>query len=143
MLREDDKRGFVWEYESWAFGGNRQWAEPEEAISVGERVGEELFDRFVGEDRDYGDSPEVRDSAHRVLDTALEVVDYAALPTERRANILRGVINTLESTGALGGRPEWAKVQPRERMFGNNLRHAISTIRNLRNRRLRSANPTA
>lgn len=106
MLRSGDTR-FLWKYETKMFGGNRQWADPEEALKVGETVGEELIGRF--EDGDTHNSPSVHRRAHEVLDAALSVVDYAALPTERRANILRGVINALESNGELGGEPEWAE----------------------------------
>lgn len=90
------------------FSGNRLWADPIEAVKVGETVGEELFARFDTTKPDMGDSPQVHKSAHEVLEAALSTVDYAALPTERRANILRGIINTLEKCGALGGEPEWA-----------------------------------
>ena len=107
MLRENSNH-FLWKYEKNMYGGNRQWADSEEAVVIGETVGEELIGRF-----DVGhvveDSPEVHQRAHEVLDAALEVVNYAALPTERRANILHGVINALASNGELGGEPEWAK----------------------------------
>lgn len=90
------------------YGGNDQWADPKEATRVGEIVGEELIARFEELDKDMDEGPQVRRSAHAILATALEVVDYAALPTERRANILRGVVNSLEACGVLGGEPEWA-----------------------------------
>lgn len=109
MLRANTT-SFLWRYEKSMFGGNTQWAIPEEAIKVGEAVGEELIGRFVHLDKDLGDSPQVGKCAHEVLDAALGVVNYAALPTERRANILRGIINALESCDALGGEPEWAVV---------------------------------
>ena len=110
MLRDDGSTRFLREYETRMFGGNRQWADPDEAVKVGETVGEELVGRHehlngaVYEQ----DSPQVGPCAHKVLEDALKVVDYAALPTERRANILHGVINALAATGALGGKPEWA-----------------------------------
>ncbi len=114
MLRSDSNR-FLATYENRTYGGNSQWAVPEEAVKVGEAVGEELYARFADSDIDTPhDSPRVRDSALKVLDAALSVVNYAGLPTERRANILRGVINSLEKAGALGGEPEWAVTTPKE-----------------------------
>lgn len=110
MLRGDSTR-FLAKYETNMFGGNTQWADPDEAIKVGEAVGEELVGRHdhLNHEIYQQESLEVGPCAHKVLDEALSVVDYAALSTERRANILRGVINSLETTGALGGRPEWAE----------------------------------
>jgi hypothetical protein len=108
MLTNDGTK-FLWKYETNMYGGNTQWANPEEATKVGETVGEELIGRFEDLDRNKSeDSPAVCPSAHKVLEAALEVVNYAALPTERRANILHGVINALASNGVLGGEPEWA-----------------------------------
>jgi hypothetical protein len=107
-MLSNDGNHFLWRYETGMYGGNGQWASPEEAVKVGEVVGEELIGRY-----DAGhiaeDSPQVHRRAHQVLDAALEVVNYAALPTERRANILHGVINALASNGELGGEPEWVK----------------------------------
>ncbi len=110
MLRGNSTH-FLGKYENHMYGGNELWADPEEAVKVGETVGEELVGRFEHLNREIyqSDSPQVGPCAHKVLDAALKVVDYAALPTERRANILRGVINALVSTGALGGEPEWAQ----------------------------------
>jgi hypothetical protein len=107
MLRHNSTH-FMWRYETNMYGGNEQWAEPEEAIKVGETVGEELVARFIHLDRDLDDSPQVGKCAHKVLDAALHVVNYAALPTERRANILHGVINALVNNDTLGGEAEWA-----------------------------------
>lgn len=108
MLRNNSYR-FLWDYEENMFGGNRQWADPQEAVAVGETVGEELISRIDAGHVVEDDSLEVHQRAHKVLEAALEVVDYAALPTERRANILHGVINALASNGELGGEPEWVK----------------------------------
>ena len=110
MLRHNDTH-FLSRYETNMHGGNNQWADPAEAVRVGEQVGDELVARFEHTDPDLGDSPGVRDSAHEVLNAALDVVNYAALPRERRANILRGVINSLEASGALGGEPEWVDAE--------------------------------
>ena len=110
MLRGNSTQ-FLWKYETNMYGGNEQWADPEEAVKVGETIGEELVGRHEHLNKDLyeRDSPQVGPCAHKVLDDALKVVDYAALPRERRANILRGVINALETTGALGGEPEYAQ----------------------------------
>ncbi len=110
MLRGEGSTKFLGMYEAHMFGGNKQWADPEEAVKVGETVGEELVGRYEHLNRTIyeQDSPQVGPCAHKVLEDALKVVDYAALPTERRANILHGVINALEATGALGGEHEWA-----------------------------------
>ena len=110
MLRGNSKR-FLERYETYMYGGNALWAEPEEATGVGEIVGDELFARHNRLDRDRDeDSVAVHKAAHRVLTDALDVVNYAAPSTERRANILHGVINALVSNGALGGEREWAEL---------------------------------
>jgi hypothetical protein len=110
MLRGEGSTQFLWKYETHMFGGNEQWADPEEAVKVGETVGEELVGRYEHLNRGVyeADSPQVGPCAQKVMEDALKVVDYAALPTERRANILHGVIKALAATGALGGEPEWA-----------------------------------
>jgi hypothetical protein len=110
MLRDGGTQ-FLGKYETHMFRGNQQWADAKEAIKVGEAVGEELVGRHehLNGKLYQQDSPEVGPCAHAVLDEALEVVNYAALPTARRANILHGVINALENTGALGGEPEWTQ----------------------------------
>jgi hypothetical protein len=107
MLRPKLNR-FMWEYEQNMYGGNRQWVDAEEAKDVGRNIAGLLIERHGIRESD-DESPSVKEvTALAVLKDALDVVDYAALPTERRANIMHGVIDTLAASGVLGGNPEWA-----------------------------------
>lgn len=113
MLKNNSTR-LLGRYERNMFGGNTQWADPEEALRAGEIIGEELVARFENLNGDVGDSPKVRACASKVLEAACEVIDYAALPTERRVNLLHGVVNALGECGMLGGKPEWAEAESHE-----------------------------
>jgi hypothetical protein len=95
------------EYEDNTFGGNRMWANPEEARQVGARILEQLCERHGIEDQ-RDDTPEIPEVTGRIMADVLEALDYAALPTERRANILHGLIDAAAEAGVLGGEPEWA-----------------------------------
>jgi len=109
MLRPGSNH-FIWKYETNMCGGNRQWADPEEAQQIGRTVAHVLIDRHGSTSEDDGDSPCVREEAASIFDNALKVINYAALPTERRANILHGVVDALAEAGVLGGEPEWAPI---------------------------------
>lgn len=102
--------GFIWGYEQNMFGGNLQWADPADAQEVGRQVAAQLIDRH-GLKIDRSGSPEVHEEAITILTDALKVIDYSALPTERRVNILHGLIDALGESGVLGGEPEWATTQ--------------------------------
>lgn len=108
-----DNDTFAWPYEKHLTARNGMWANPEDAIQQGVEIGQELFARFAENDSEIADdSPEVRTSALEVLGAALKVVNHGGLPTERRAHILHGVINALETSGALGGEIEWVQFPP-------------------------------
>ncbi len=95
MLRPGENN-FIWDYETAFCSGSKKWANPEEAIEVGRQVGRILIDRYEGD-------------PVRVIEAAVEVVDYKALPDVRRANIMHGVVDAIAEANGFGGDPEWVK----------------------------------
>jgi hypothetical protein len=95
------------EYEAQTFGGNRMWADPVEAREVGARILSQLCERHGVEDQ-RSETPEMPADVLKILADALEAIDDAALPTERRANILHGLVDAAAKAGVLGGEAEWA-----------------------------------
>lgn len=96
------------QHEVFMFGGNCMWANPEKARRVGAQMLGELAERHSFVDM-RAETPEMFDTVAKIFSDALSVINYAALPTERRANILHGLIDAAAKAGVLGGEPEWAE----------------------------------
>ena len=98
------------EFEKQTYGGNEMWADPEEARQVGGRILDQLCERYGFEDeRDH--SPSIPKAASKISADVLKSINYAALPTERRVNILHGLVDAAAEAGVLGGESEWAQVK--------------------------------
>jgi hypothetical protein len=97
------------EFENRTYGGNRMWADPDEARLVGGQILEQLCERYSFQDQ-RSDTPTMTDVTGKIFADTLSSINYAGLPTERRANILHGLIDAAASAGVLGGEPEWAPI---------------------------------
>ena len=102
------------EYEEQTYGGNEMWADPEEARQVGARILDQLCERYGFED-ERGESPSMPRVATKIFTDVLKSINYAALPTERRVNILHGLVDAAAEAGVLGGEPEWAHLDTTEK----------------------------
>jgi hypothetical protein len=102
------------EFTNFMFGGNSLWADPEDARRAGVLILDQLIERYGFIDsRD--ESPSIQQSVVlKMLKDVLFALDYAGLPTERRANVFHGLIDAMANAGVLGGEPEWVQTEQQQ-----------------------------